>query len=104
MQEDIKERTVVETMKDNIKIQKQNTHTYTQQNCAMTSVKKISLFCFIIFLCVVSNYYMEKYCGLALTVTSVTEHGIHSFFCCFFLNYLKQKHTKIAIIRNQKTI
>lgn len=80
MQEDIKERTAVETMKDNMDIQKQHnihTHTYTQQNCAMTSVKKILSFVSLFILCVVSNYYMEKYCGLALTVTSVTEHGIH---------------------------
>lgn len=49
------------------------THTHTQQNCAMTSAKKI-----LSFVCCIKLLY-GKYCGLALTVTSVTEQYIFLF-------------------------
>lgn len=61
MQEDIKERTAVETMKDNMDIQKQHDiHTYTHNKMCYDVSKENSLFC------VVSNYYMENIVALPL--------------------------------------
>lgn len=102
MQEDIKERTAVETMKDNIDIQKQHDiHTYTHTTkCAMTSAKKI--LSFVCFFCVLYQIIIWKilwpcpYCDFS-------NQTWNTFFFCF-LNYLKQKQRRIAITQIQKTI